>query len=208
MLPISFSSSPRPRGGATPVPHRGWTLRVTPLDGAWAGAATRAGRDGARRVLPRESGLDRAAVLAALRARIDARHAGFVAARKLAEPVDVASAEEFLDALDFVDPKGARLRMLVRHASAPGRELSAAEIGRVGGYDGVWGANMHYGKLARDIAEAMDLRPEPELLASHQAAWTMVIAEDAGRRDAEGGFVWRMHAPLAEALRRLGLIAG
>ena len=167
MVPLIFSSTPRSdrSAAALPAPHRGWRLSVTPVGDGWVGEASRPGRNGAPRALACETGAQRAGVLAALRARIDARRAGFVAARRLAEPVDIASVEEFLDALDQVDPQDGRLAMLVAHAAAPGRTLPASEIGRAGGHDGAQGASMHYGRLARDLAEAMELRPDPEHLA-------------------------------------------
>ncbi|MEE3099792.1 MAG: hypothetical protein VX463_08470, partial [Pseudomonadota bacterium] len=176
MFPVMFSSTPRPGAGPAPAPHRGWRLAVTPVGDGWIGEATRPGRNGAPRALRCETGPERSGVLAALRARIDARRAGFVAARRLAEPVDVASAEEFLDALDAVDPQGARLRMLTAHAAAPDRTLSAAEIARAGGHDGAWGAAMHDGRLARALGEAMELTPDPGRLAADPSAWIEVIA--------------------------------
>ncbi|MAS42036.1 MAG: hypothetical protein CML46_03270 [Rhodobacteraceae bacterium] len=216
MVPLIFSSTPRSdrSAAALPAPHRGWRLSVTPVGDGWVGEASRPGRNGAPRALACETGAQRAGVLAALRARIDARRAGFVAARRLAEPVDIASVEEFLDALDQVDPQDGRLAMLVAHAAAPGRTLPASEIGRAGGHDGAQGASMHYGRLARDLAEAMELRPDPEHLAVDPAAalvaWIPVIAEPLPAPTCAAGArpdpIWRMHGPLAAALARLGLV--
>ena len=80
--------------------------------------------------------------------------------------------------------------------------------------DGAQGASMHYGRLARDLAEAMELRPDPEHLAVDPAAalvaWIPVIAEPLPAPTCAVGArpdpIWRMHGPLAAALARLGLV--
>ena len=66
-------------------------------------------------------------------------------------------------------------------------------------------ANVHYGKLGRQVAEFLDLEP-PTDAQRKEPVWTCVLAAgDNEHKDASGHFRWKMHPELVDALRELNI---
>ena len=115
----------------------------------------------------------------------------------------IASALEYAEALGAVNVNEWEVLMLKAHAAAPERQLTATEIARAAGYADYSAANMHYGKLARRVAEHLELTvPARE---DGTPVWTCALAAE-GTPNLEAGapeFVWRMHEEVAAALEQM-----
>ena len=187
------------------VDYRGWTVRHAPR-GDQVAAMANPPRALTPRVAPiRLNAPTEVEAIVAAKAAIDGWHAARAEGRGVIGDVVVASAAEFRDALEMVAPNRAEWAMLEAHARAPGRALTSSGIAAAAGYPHFETANAVYGKLARRIGEQIGLT-EPGTRRDGTPIWTNVIACDAGEPDAEGRFVWRMHAPLAEALAAMGRV--
>lgn len=72
---------------------------------------------------------------------------------------------------------------------------SAEEIAQAMGYENRGAANLHYGRLGKEVAAALGLKVE-----GASKGWP-VLSEGI---ETPGGFLWRMHAPVARAMEAEG----
>lgn len=108
----------------------------------------------------------------------------------------IGTAEDYVDALSTLKLAEHEQTMLVAHRNAKDRKMSASEISRAAGWDGVTYANSHYGYLAKRIALQIGL----SITDNDDHAWTEAIAE----YDEKAG-KWEMHEEVAAAMDRLNI---
>ena len=113
----------------------------------------------------------------------------------------VPLAIEYQEALDHVLPgaPAAYALMLDAHRRAPNQTATAADLARAGGYADYEAANVHYGKLARAIAEYLGFRPQSR--ADGTPIWTATLA--TGDTEAKGGserWRWRLRPEVVAAI--------
>ncbi|MEE5137992.1 HNH endonuclease [Pseudomonas alliivorans] len=132
---------------------------------------------------------------AAWRALLTERVAGYESQQGAVE-TGAGTIEDYIQALREVEPRVTeiQLRMLIGHARAPDQALTMAQIARLGGGEGHHFANLHYGKLARLLTEALGLRP-PD--------WWVYTLATFDDRPGFKGRVAQLHRPLLEALLQL-----
>lgn len=93
----------------------------------------------------------------------------------------------------------AQRNMLIGHASAPDQTLCMREIAHLGGYDSFRAANLKYGELAHDLAEALGI--------SRLEYWVYCLATFLGAPEKAETRV-TMHPELYEALIQIGWVSG
>lgn len=130
------------------------------------------------------------------------------------------SAQAYCEAFELLEPtfnEGYRA-MLRAHLAAPDHMITATELADAAGYQSYSGANLHYGYLARCVAEELGINPPKR--ADGSTMWTTAIAYPRGeggdnlegeqlhdmweRRADDGHFEWMMRPQVVEALRKLG----
>lgn len=183
----------------TELCYRGYTIKAAKIG---ASARAVAFRNGQRH---QAAGATVEAALTAARAWIDAERAENQANQTRDGGAVIGSQADFEHALGTVKINARQLAMLKAHCRAPEHTLSALELARAAGYSNHAAANSMYGRLGRDIGEAADLQPPPSEDQDVLAAWTGVLAGDAGHRDENGHFLWRMHEPLVRAMQALNM---
>lgn len=108
---------------------------------------------------------------------------------------------KFKKALLQIEPKmseGQR-KMLLGHYAAPNLMLSVTKLARFAGYEGASSGNLHYGKLARMIAEALEENPPTQDYISTIAQWS-------NNKDEAGHGQWILYNEVAKALEELGWV--
>lgn len=94
---------------------------------------------------------------------------------------------------------------LVAHYYAAGRQASMEELALRTGYDSFESANLHYGRFAHAIADALPVAPA-DLPAGRYANWTQALAHSQGARNEAGHFLWTQRPEVAAALEQLGWV--
>ncbi|MHC1999529.1 hypothetical protein ACYQR9_03680 [Methylobacterium sp. CM6241] len=95
--------------------------------------------------------------------------------------------------------------MLVAHASAPDRTLTAGELAAAAGWADFGAANLHYGKLGDQVAQTLELELPKHLSGKPIATSALADSVDPDWKPIEGFFRWRLHEEVAEALERLNI---
>jgi hypothetical protein len=117
----------------------------------------------------------------------------------------VGTREEYLRAFRALSIGEHHEAMLRAHANAADYALTATELARAAGYDSFEAANIHYGRLGRQIAEFLDL-PPPVHKRRGEPIWTMVLAGGADEAEGEDDhWRWRMHPEVVDALQDLNM---
>lgn len=115
---------------------------------------------------------------------------------------NIATVQEYVDALTARPPKENELAMLRAHVKA--NILTATQLADAAGYQSYSSANVHYGTFGREISEILHLIPKTRVDGS--TIWTSVLAHGI---DADGElspeYRWQIHPQLVEALKRLGM---
>lgn len=122
-------------------------------------------------------------------------------------PTPIATVEQFKAALlavrDRVGLSAKELAMLRAHCRAPNNTISTVRLAQETGYPSYSTANLQYGKLAHNIADALHYIPGP--FASGEAHWwrTMAYGNDAVPQTDDGHYEWRMRPELVQALQEM-----
>lgn len=95
-------------------------------------------------------------------------------------------------------------KMLIAHAKAEGKKMSAMELANSCGYKDLGGANMHYGDLGHKMCDFLSYTPVEKNPSTNQPVWTCVIAKDTYNEN--GYCYWVMHEALFEALKESNLL--
>lgn len=111
------------------------------------------------------------------------------------------TAGQYKQALRTIEINSAQRQMLVRHAQAPGMKLSVTKIGEAGGYEGSSTGRLHYGRMARKIAEAIG---SP---VGQEGDQISAIANWTSDKDDRGHGQWILKDEVANALQELGWIS-
>lgn len=183
----------------TPVTlrHGSYTIKAGMLAGkAVARAFVTGGKPG---VIAETTGDDVQTAVDSLKADLDARAADEAAHRRhdAALDFDVPTETEFARALAIVKPHHGHWKMLRAHALAGDRGLTAGDLAFDAGYHSHGAANLQYGLVGREIAEALRI-DLPKPLRKEGDVATGVLATAGPPRD--GQFVWIMHPELRAAV--------
>lgn len=111
------------------------------------------------------------------------------------------SVEAYKAALILIEPRiteGQR-KMLIGHYHAPGKMRSVTQLAELAEYKGAAPGKLHYGKLARNLAETMGTTPPTTDQTSILAHWT-------DEENEHGHGQWIMRSELAKALEELGWV--
>jgi hypothetical protein len=185
------------------VAYRGFTIRA----GMQAGEArANVFREGVQGLRHHAKAATVDAAVETAKAWIDELHTLKAEGRTRIGDQVVGSQADFEDALMSVRIGAAPLQMLKAHYRAPAHMISALGLARAAGYKDHATANMHYGKLGREISEAAGLSPIPSVKRRDHVFWTGVLASDAGQPDERGHLQWQMHDALARALEKLNMV--
>jgi len=121
----------------------------------------------------------------------------------------IATVPQFEKALMQVEAAGlpeSHLEMLNAQYRAPDRAISAANLAKAAGYKSYHGANLQYGKLAFNIAEALGYTPT-QGSDGILGWWTTLSYSNPAVSEADTGhFQFIMRPELAKALSSLGWI--
>jgi len=115
-------------------------------------------------------------------------------------------AEAYAFALSRPFVKAHHRAMLAAHGQAPDLTITAGALAAAAGYSR-WGpANLHYGTLARRVAELLEIRPAGSSTRT-KPLWTTALAEGWRPDDPTTGgqWRWRLYPEVAAALRELGI---
>ncbi len=91
---------------------------------------------------------------------------------------EVPTPDEFLEALSVMKITDELRTMLKAHRSAGARGLTAGELAQAGGYQGYETANLHYGKLARAVAEYLSVPVPRSSIQKDREIPTLLFAID------------------------------
>jgi predicted HNH restriction endonuclease len=99
------------------------------------------------------------------------------------------------------------LALLQAHLAAPEHTVSWAQLARAVDYQRGSAVNLHYGKLAKQVARQLGLREKPRDIYGN-AWWLWVLVRWAKAPDPDSGHTrFVLRAPVVAALRELGLAA-
>jgi hypothetical protein len=108
----------------------------------------------------------------------------------------------------YLEPNSGQIAMLRAHYSAQDHTLTATQLSRAAGYAGYESANLHYGKLGRELAEMLEWQPHGN--KADDSAWTYALATDADEAAREEGqeiaweWRWKMRPEIVAMLRERG----
>lgn len=94
-------------------------------------------------------------------------------------------------------------RMLVAHYHASSQIITAYQLAEAARYKSFEGANLHYGKLGKLIAEYCDYTP-PSHSGKDSPFWSIILAN--GYQDEKNKWYWALRPQVAEALEELGWV--
>lgn len=116
------------------------------------------------------------------------------------------SKEEFVECLKYLldEITDNQLKMLISHAKAEGKKMSAMELAKSCGYEDFETANKQYGDLGHKICDFVSYAPTEKNQSTNQPVWTFVIA--SGDYDENKHWYWIMHESLFEALKESNLL--
>jgi hypothetical protein len=112
---------------------------------------------------------------------------------------NIATVQEYVDALQARPPKDNELAMLKSHARHG--TLTATQLADAAGYASYEGANVHYGGFGRAISEILHLQPQLRADGSPIVLASGMDPQDDGSAE----FRWTIHPQLVQALHRLGI---
>lgn len=118
------------------------------------------------------------------------------------EPIKPYSAEEYKAALLSVADKlsNVHYQMLQAQYEAPKHTITAIELAHAAGYKNYSSANLHYGRLAHILGEALGCKTSP--LDNNNPVWWPILS--AGILEtSQHGFKWVMHFQLVQALEAI-----
>lgn len=119
----------------------------------------------------------------------------------------VPTAAEYCDAFTRLDAQIGPHHWLMLKAllAAPGQTLTATEIASAAGYASLASANVHFGALARLIAENLDYAPD--VRADGTTIWTMALATgaDVGAQQEDAHRRWALRPEVAACLRAMNV---
>lgn len=136
------------------------------------------------------------------RAWIDAQRSEVIQSRRSPR---IGTADEYATYFAANPPEGTRRAMLVAHAAAPDMTLSAGQLAAAADWADFTTANLHYGLLGKEVAEALELELPQHSDGSVVATAALAGSADPDWRPIDGAFRWRMHEEVAEALNRLNI---
>ena len=181
------------------IPYRGYRIIAAVLKGQHL-AQVYVGKTLAVRDRFEGSSLEEAADKA--RAWIDAQRSQAIQSRRLAQVGTVEEYVSFFSAHPLAEHHRA---MLVAHASAPDRTLTAGELAVAAGWSDFGSANLHYGLLGEQVAHALELELPRRRDESPVATAALAESADPDWKPVDGSFRWRMYDEVAEALHRLNI---
>ena len=114
----------------------------------------------------------------------------------------IGQVEDYVKALGAIELSSCERDMLRAHARAPGREITGLKLAETVGHFGCRIGHKKYGRLAGKIATAAGL-PVCKSDVSDYLAAIFTLAD--GKQSAGEDWQWVMHAPLADALKKLGI---
>jgi len=123
------------------------------------------------------------------------------------DPTPIATVEQFKSALFAVRDRGelndTYLNLLKVHCRAPNHTMSTESLAVAAGLKNFRAANMHYGKLANHVADALKvvLPPTP----SGDPHWwrSLAIGKDSELEIDDDRYQWIMRPELVQALQEL-----
>ena len=122
------------------------------------------------------------------------------ALRRARTKSQIATAQEFEEALLAVKVREGQARMLGALLAAPNHSLTATQLAKAAGFAAFGGANLWLGMLGADVADIIGYLPGQE---SGETAMTRTIATaaDETSRAGDDNFRWKLRPEVVEALR-------
>lgn len=115
------------------------------------------------------------------------------------------TAADYARALSETNVSEVARALLVAHYYAAGRQASMEDLALRAGYEGFESANLHYGRFAHAVADALPVAPA-DLPAGRYGNWTQALASSRGERNDAGHFLWTQRPEVASALEQLGWV--
>jgi hypothetical protein len=121
------------------------------------------------------------------------------------DPTPIPTVDQFKAALltvrDRIGMSPKDVALLKAHCRASNHTISTVELAKLLGYANYSAVNLHYGKLARDVADALNYAPKPN--ASGDAHWwrTLAYGNDGKPRTKDGHYEWIMRPELVQVLQ-------
>ena len=122
------------------------------------------------------------------------------------QPYQVGTAEEYAAFFEAEMLPESHRAMLVGHAAAPGRTLSAGAIARCAGWHDFSAANLQYGLLGARVADYLELKLRRREDGSEVSTCAIATSADPSWSTANGTFRWVMHEEVADALRLCNML--
>ena len=117
------------------------------------------------------------------------------------------TASEYRDAFTRLDAQIGPHHWLMLKAllAAPDRTLTSTQIAAAAGYSNLASANLHFGAVARMVAEDLDYAPETR--ADGSPIWTMALATgvDVGVQQEGEHWRWKLRPEVVECLLAMNL---
>lgn len=115
--------------------------------------------------------------------------------------MNLPSLEKYVETLSIIlaDAPQSYRQMLDFHFHARDYEATATELAQVAGYKNYSAANLHYGKLARRVCEALEFYPP--VGNSGDPTFTYVLAKS--RKLPDEDWLWTLHPVVVQALNLL-----
>lgn len=95
---------------------------------------------------------------------------------------------------------------LVAHYYAGAHRASMEDLALRVGYDSYEPANLHYGRLAHAVADALPAPPR-DLAGARYGNWMQALAQGDGTRNVQGHFIWTLRPEVVGALEQLGWVS-
>jgi 5-methylcytosine-specific restriction enzyme A len=109
------------------------------------------------------------------------------------------TAEDYITALSSLNIAPHHLKMLQAHYAAPERTLTALQMSKAMGYHNHHAANLHYGKLARLVGDALGWNPSTEEAQGADAVYILAEFRNPGKN-----WLWIMRSEVSQAIENLG----
>ena len=121
------------------------------------------------------------------------------------DPKQIATVEQYKAALLRVrdrigfDPKD--IAMLKAHCRAPNHTISTFQLAKELGYANHGSVNMAYGRLAHDVADALNYTPKPNAKGDSHWWRTLAYGKDGEPDNDDGHYQWVMRVELVQVLK-------
>lgn len=190
--------------------YRGYEIKSGPQKDVWAANAYRG-----KLRLAQATGTLRDEAVANVKAQLDGIEAAEFSERDQEGAPSAKAYEQAFRALGKLND-GYRA-MLQAHLHALDHVISPTKLAEAAGYANWSAANLHYGRLGKQVAEEINFVPPSR--ADGSKIWTCAIARDRAlgmdfpdtsmveaftRKALDGHFEWQMRPQVVEALRSLG----